>query len=108
MKYKVCTVYSGYGEFGIEDVKEIDVNMSLEEVTKQLNIETTVELEESISIEFLDHWSVKDGAGFIAAGEEHFKVVLPEGHVWFDKVCRDYDMPEDMWTEWEKFCLSVK
>ena len=107
MKYKVCTVYSGYGEIGIEGLETIVVDMSLEDVTKQLNIETTVELEESICIEFLDHWSVKDGAGFIAAGEEHFKVVLPEGHALFDLVCRDYDMTEEVWNEWEKFCHSV-
>jgi len=104
MKYKVCNVYTGYAEMGVEGIETIQVDMSLEEATKQLNIETTVDLEDAVGIEFLDFWVVGDGAGFIAAGEENMKVVLPEGHAWYDKVSIDNDMPEEVWSEWQVFC----
>ena len=107
MKIKILDVYCGYGEMGIEFVKEIE-GESIEKVVKKLVKENCKGLKKG-DREFFESYEVKNSVeGSLSFGEEMCMVVLGEGSRWFNFNERYEKSGEEEWKEWCNFVGGFK
>jgi len=106
--YKSVTVYTGYGENGIENVWNFQ-STSLTAATKLIEDNQISEMmndeewDEDFYIEFFGQGRIEGGVGIVNDGEENIILVIEEGNVWFDKVDSYLEWSDELFEEWNKF-----
>jgi len=106
--YKSVTVYTGYGENGIENVWNFQ-STSLTAATKLIEDNQISEMmndeewDEDFYIEFFGQGRIEGGVGIVNDGEENIILVIEEGNVSFDKVDSYLEWSYELFEEWNKF-----
>jgi hypothetical protein len=106
--YKSVTVYTGYGENGIENVFNFQ-STSLTAATELVEDNQISEMindedwNEEFYNEFFGQGRVVDGVGIVNDGEENIMLVIEKGNVWFDKVDSYLEWSDELFQEWNEF-----
>jgi hypothetical protein len=56
--------------------------------------------------EFFTGVEVVNDVAFVAAGEENVTLVIPKGHVWYDRVDDEENLYENLMDEWQELLDS--
>lgn len=100
--FKEVLVYTGYGEFGVENV-ETFVAANLQDAVKlvEKKLLDSFEGDPESYEEFYGQGSIKNGIGSVQSGEENVILVFGEDSIWFDRFDHDWTKwSDDVWNEW--------
>ena len=116
-KYKVVNVYTGYAEFGIENVDNFESAKTLKEFTKEKGEELVDVIVEEGSYgdkehveEFFGHSDVEGSLGMVQYGEENVLLIIPEGHSMYSfikGVHGEYDYTDEENNKWTEYMNNL-
>ena len=111
-KYKQVSVYTGYNENSLQSVSVFGVSGDIvaagnhvEWYTQQSILQDDPDHLEYVK-EFFTGVDVVNDIAFVAAGEENVTLVIPEGHVWYDRVDNEDFLYEHLMDEWQELLDS--
>jgi hypothetical protein len=110
MKYKVISVYSGYNEMSVNDVKEKESN-NIDSLINVLFEELRDEMCNNRGDEYWNEFSSKDicnkDLGYYGCDEEGFNLIIGENNNWYNRIDNIDNWSEEEFNEWRMFCGSI-